>query len=178
MPQHTEHPERKLLHEVHQRKLENVAVATNPLAASLGMRIGSVPALGQVILTFGIDEGFTQGGGVVQGGIFAAMLDFGLAFAALSATPADRSVCTIGLNVNYLRPALPGRFTVEALLEKMGRTVAVARASLYNAEGQLLATASSPLAVVPYPAARASRSLGAAQSTKLRTREESSRECG
>lgn len=60
----------------------------------------------------------------------------------------------------------------------MGRTVAVARASLYSAEGQLLATASSPLAVVPYPAARTSRSLGAAQSTKLRTREESSRECG
>lgn len=149
-----EHPERALLLRIHADQLDNVAVDTNPLATALGMRIKALPSLGQITVTFEVGAAFSQGDGYVQGGIFATMLDFGLAFAAMSATPAGRTVSTIGLTVNYLRPARPGHFVVEAVVEKMGRSVAVSRASLSDSEGRLVATASSPLAVLAFPAER------------------------
>ncbi|MEY2633520.1 MAG: hypothetical protein RIR00_2174 [Pseudomonadota bacterium] len=149
-PAHAEHPERTFLRGIHDRGDKEVAVTTNPLAGALKMRIAEVPEYGRVLIHYDIDRQFAQGDGIVQGGICATMLDFGLAFAAMSAVPSGRTVSTIGLNVNYLRPAPLGAFLVEGQVEKMGRTVAVARASLFDPAGKLIATASSPLAVVPF----------------------------
>jgi len=147
---HAEHPERTLLRGIHELARSDVPVATNPLAGALNMRIAAVPEFGHVVISYDIGEQFAQGDGIVQGGICATMLDFGLAFAAMSAVPSGRTVSTIGLNVNYLRPGQLGKFTVDGQVEKMGRTVAVARASLMDEAGRLIATASSPLAVIPF----------------------------
>lgn len=156
-----DNPDRALLAAALAGDLRDVPVAANPIAQAWGMVLHRVRE-GEVSLGYTIDERFVQGAGAVQGGIVAGMLDFGLAFAALTRVGAGESVATVSLNVNFLRAARPGRFRVEAGLERMGRTMAFARAELFQEDGQCVASASSPIAVIRTPAAPGSQSSSAA----------------
>lgn len=104
-------------------------------------------APGEVRLGFRCGAAHVQGNGVVNGGIVATMLDLGLAWAALTRLPAERSAATIALNVAFLRPALPGAFTVAGRTVAFGYRTAQSEAQLFDAEGRLIATATSPLAL-------------------------------
>ena len=104
---------------------------------------------GWVRIGFYPPEAFTQGNGVVQGGIISAMLDFGMTFAAFSKIPVEASVATVSQTTNYFRPVFVGELIVEAELEKAGRTLINARASLFDSERSLLASATAPIAVIP-----------------------------
>ncbi|HBR99003.1 MAG TPA: hypothetical protein DD979_16740, partial [Gammaproteobacteria bacterium] len=91
---------------------------------------------------------FTQGAGAIQGGIVATMLDFGLAFAALSVVDVTQSVATASIAVNYYRPAFAGHYTVRACIDKQGRTLIFASAELFDTRGKTIAMSNSPLIVV------------------------------
>ncbi|MBS1142850.1 MAG: thioesterase superfamily protein [Proteobacteria bacterium] len=142
-----EHPERALVRRAIEQKLHDVPVATNPLAISLNMRILDAQD-GRVRIGYRPPEGFTQGNGVVQGGIISAMLDFAMVFAAFSKVPVDATVATVSQTTNYFRPAFLGELVVEAELEKVGRTLINARASLFDMEKAVLASATAPIAVI------------------------------
>jgi len=146
----TQHPERAFIRAVIAEGRRDVPVPTNPLAESLGMVIRTAEE-GRVTAGFAADARFTQGNGVIQGGILATMLDFGMVFAAFSVIPADRTLATVAQTTSFLRPAAPGAFTVEAEVERAGRHVVHARAAIRDAAGQTVATATAPLAVVPLP---------------------------
>lgn len=122
-------------------------VPDSPLAQQLRMRLVHAER-GSVEASFSVGESFTQGGGVIQGGIVAALLDFGLAFAALSVLEAGCTAATTALTVNYLRPAPHGDYRVQGQLEKHGRSLIYASARLFCSQGRLVATASSPMAIV------------------------------
>lgn len=143
----TEHPERALVRRAIEQKLSGLPVTTNPLAISLNMRILEA-CDGWVRVAYTTPEGFTQGNGVVQGGIISAMLDFAMIFAAFSKVPADATVATVSQTTNYFRPVFLGELVVEAALEKAGRTLINARASLFDGERSLLASATAPIAVI------------------------------
>ena len=143
----SEHPERALVRRAIEQKLTNLLVTTNPLAVSLNMHIREARD-GWVRIAFSPPEGFTQGNGVVQGGIISAMLDIGMIFAAFSMVPADATVATVSQTTNYFRPVFLGELIVEAELEKSGRTLINARASLFSADKSLLASATAPIAVI------------------------------
>lgn len=143
-----EHPERTLVRRVIDEGARDVAVETNPLAIALGMRLLTAGE-GSVRLAFTVGAGFTQGNGVVQGGIISALLDFGMVFAAFSSVPPGATVATVSQTTNYFRPAPAGALWVEAELEKAGRTMINARATLLDTEGRLLASATAPIAVIP-----------------------------
>jgi uncharacterized protein (TIGR00369 family) len=142
-----EHAERALVRRVIDQQLIDVPVTTNPLAIALHMRLLAAQD-GRVRLGFTVGDAFTQGNGVVQGGIVSAMLDFAMSFAAFSMVPASATVTTVAQTTNYFRPARSGEFTVEAELEKVGRTLINARASLRGPDGVLLASATAPIAVI------------------------------
>ena len=142
-----EHPERALVRRAIEQKLTGLPVTTNPLAISLNMRILEARD-GWVRIGFHPPEAFTQGNGVVQGGIISAMLDFGMIFAAFSMVPVDATVATVSQTTNYFRPVFLGEVIVEAELEKAGRTLINARASLFDADRTLLASATAPIAVI------------------------------
>ncbi|TXT31496.1 MAG: thioesterase superfamily protein [Rhodocyclaceae bacterium] len=142
-----EHPERALVRRAIEQKLTDLPVTTNPLAVSLNMRIVEARD-GRMRIGFCPPEAFTQGNGVVQGGIISAMLDFGMTFAAFSKAPVEASVATVSQTTNYFRPVFVGELIVEAELEKTGRTLINARASLYDAERLLLASATAPIAMI------------------------------
>lgn len=146
---HPEHPERALIRQLLAAPAgEWAAVTTNPLAAAMRMEL-SAHGPGHVSARFVVDQPFTNGNGVLQGGIVSAMLDFGMVFAAFSQIPADATIATVSQTTNFFRAAMPGAYIVEAELEKSGRTLINARATLSGADGKPVASATSPLAVLP-----------------------------
>jgi len=80
---------------------------------------------------------------IVQGGIVTAMLDASMAHVVLVTEGVAISVASIDIQVSFLRPARAGAFTAVGSYVKPGRTIAFLKAELYNATGDLVATATS-----------------------------------
>ena len=145
----TDHPEQALVHHLLLAPESlPAAVTTNPLAQAFAMRIEECRSE-HVRARFRIGLEFTQGNTVVQGGIQAAMLDFGMIFAAFTRTDSGHTLATIALTTHYLRPALAGDFVVEADVDRAGRSLIHAHATLFAADGKPVATASAAIAVIP-----------------------------
>lgn len=92
---------------------------------------------------------FLNPAGFVQGGLLAAMLDDAMGPAVLIKSGGALYTATISMNVSYLAPARPGRFTAEAQVVQMGKTVAFMEASLCDGEGVVVAKASASARLVP-----------------------------
>ncbi|HEX2540240.1 MAG TPA: thioesterase family protein [Caldimonas sp.] len=92
----------------------------------------------------------------LHGGVISATLDAMAGLAVMAAigarhmdeTPAERlrrfgKLGTIDLRIDYLRPAIGERFTLEAEVLRLGSRVASTRMGFRAADGKLLATGSS-----------------------------------
>ncbi len=112
----------------------------NPLAENLGLYIENV-SKEHILIRYDISDAYTQGIGVIQGGILSAMLDFAAAYLGLLNTELDKNVTTTNLSINYLRPALPGRYYAEARLDKSGQKMIFASAQLYQIQNKPIANA-------------------------------------
>jgi len=73
-----------------------------------------------------------------HGGILAALVDLTADWALVSRT--GRGVPTVDMRVNYHRPAMPGDLTARGKVVKFGGQFSVAEASVFDAEGKLLAS--------------------------------------
>ena len=73
-----------------------------------------------------------------HGGILAAIIDVAADFAI--AAKLGRPVPTIDLRVDYHKAALPGDLVAKARVVRMGSQVSTAEASLYNQDGELVAS--------------------------------------
>ena len=113
-----------------------------PIAELLSSRIEQLDiATGAATMTFVADERFVHGGGVVQGGIIATMMDFCIAVILLAGIEPGESIGTTNLNVEYHRPALPGTFRAHGRVTKKGRTISFAQCELYDMAGKQVAAA-------------------------------------
>jgi uncharacterized protein (TIGR00369 family) len=127
-----------------------LALTASPLQQALrGEIVGIDAAMGGAVLAFEPGAEFTQGNGVIQGGIVTTMLDFALAFAALVRAPADMSVSSVTLTVNFIKPALPGRMIARGTVIRMGSRMAFAEARIGPDDINPVATATTVMAVVP-----------------------------
>jgi uncharacterized protein (TIGR00369 family) len=126
--------------------LKEVSLQTNPAFVALSaVLVEATP--GKATTSFVASDAMLQGHGVVGGGAIANMLDSAMAVAALSALAPGQSCATISVTVNMLRPAKPGRLVAEAVVTRLGRSVAFTSGELKDADGKLVATATSNLAV-------------------------------
>jgi uncharacterized protein (TIGR00369 family) len=125
------------------------AFDANPLARALGARLVAADATsGRLEMEYEPGLEFVQGAGMIQGGAIASMLDFVMAFAVMTRLGADRTVTTTSLNVLFLKAAPNGRYVCAGEIERAGRTIAFARATLFPRGGSPVASASSTLAIV------------------------------
>jgi uncharacterized protein (TIGR00369 family) len=85
--------------------------------------------------------------GSVHGGLLAAALDHVLAVTAMLAMPDDGLPSTAGMNVQFLRPALPA-LELRGRVTRGGKTLVFARAEVLDRDGQLCATSDGTFAVV------------------------------
>ena len=119
-----------------------LAVDTNPLAASLHAELLRFVD-GRLEMAFVPGAEFLQGAQVIQGGVVGAMLDFAMGFVVMATLPDGLTTATAQLAVSYFKPVLAGRCTVAAEIDRTGRTIAFTRATLGDAAGAVLATATS-----------------------------------
>ncbi len=73
-----------------------------------------------------------------HGGILAALVDLAADWAMVKKT--GRGVPTIDMRVDYHAAAMPGDLTARGKVVKMGRQFSVAEASVFDADGKLLAS--------------------------------------
>jgi uncharacterized protein (TIGR00369 family) len=100
---------------------------------------------GRTVWRAKVDERFLNPAGAVQGGFLAAMLDSAMGASAVTLT-GERSVSVANteMKVSFLRSARAGDvLTCVATVLKPGRQVSFLEATIENAAGDLVATASS-----------------------------------
>jgi uncharacterized protein (TIGR00369 family) len=144
-------PDFALVHRFVKDNTGPLPVGSNPLAEMLRATLTAVePAAGGVTLRYEPGPQFLQGNGVIQGGVITAMLDFAMAFAALARTPANAVVSTASLNVNFLRPALPGIYRSVGRVTRLGTRIAFLESELVReTDGAVVATATAVMALNP-----------------------------
>lgn len=81
--------------------------------------------------------------GTLHGGILCDIADAAMGFAYVSTLEEGESFTTLELKINYLRPVFAGKLVASARLVKGGRSVGMVEADVKDAEGRLVARASS-----------------------------------
>jgi uncharacterized protein (TIGR00369 family) len=121
-----------------------------PCAQSLGWELLEADeSSGSVRVVFEGKTAFCNPGGNIQGGFVAAMLDDTLGPTVLVKTGGTHYCATIDLNVSFLAPARPGRLFGIGRIVQFGKTIAFLEGELCDAEGKVLARATSSARVVP-----------------------------
>ena len=122
---------------------------TPPCAQLLGWHIlEAEPERGWIRIGFRGRPEFVNPAGYVQGGFLAAMLDDCMGPAAFIASHGALYTATMDMNVSYLAPAKPGPLVGEGQVVQMGKSVAFLEAKLFDAEGVLVARATSTARLV------------------------------
>ena len=115
-----------------------------PAAALLGWElISEDPEAGTIEIAFHPDGRMLNPQGSVQGGFVAAMLDDTMGPALVSMSGGTIMPRSIDLNVSFIRPVMPGRVVGRGRVVKAGRAVVFLEGELFDAEGNLLARATS-----------------------------------
>ncbi len=86
---------------------------------------------------------FCNPAGQVQGGFLMAMLDETMSVAAVVASGMTAFVPTLEMKTSFFRPALPGPLKVVGRVARWGRQICFLEGEIYDADGRLLAKASS-----------------------------------
>ncbi len=122
---------------------------TDPLSGLLMTDLLELdPESGTALVAFEPDERFKQGGGIIQGGIVTAMLDYAMALAAFSRTLDGQSFATVSMTTHFLRQSLPGRHLARGRLDRMGGRMIFASAEIRrDGEDAVLATGTAVMAI-------------------------------
>jgi len=88
-------------------------------------------------------------GGVVQGGFVSGWIDAAMAHAVMSLTGREFTPMSLEIKVSYFAPARPGRVIAEGWIERRGKSTCFTEGVLKDANGAVLAKASSTIRLVP-----------------------------
>ena len=121
-----------------------------PITATMNLEFVSAEE-GLVVFTCQADESHYNPIGVVHGGFVCTALDTVAGCAVHSTLPAGTGYTSIEIKVSYLRPVTvdSGPLRAEGRIVKSGSRVAFAEGTITDAQGRVVATASSTLLVFP-----------------------------
>lgn len=122
-----------------------------PASALLGWELLSEDAeKGEIEIAFHPGAETLNPRGVIQGGFVAAMLDDTMGPALVTKTQGKVMASSIDINVSFLKPARPGRLICKGRVVSLGRRIAFLEGELFDAEGTLLARATSSAVPTPF----------------------------
>jgi uncharacterized protein (TIGR00369 family) len=98
---------------------------------------------GRAVFEVDADERFWNPMGTVHGGILCDLADGAMGCANLSRLEEGETFTTIELKINFLKPVWEGRLTAVGTVIKAGKTIALCEARVTDAEGSLVAYATS-----------------------------------
>jgi uncharacterized protein (TIGR00369 family) len=121
-----------------------------PIAQLLGMRPSKV-GRGLVSFECAPDESVYNPLGLVHGGFICTLADTVTGCAVHTTLEAGTAYTSIDITVNYLRPVTVASGTLVATgrVTKPGRRIALAAAEVHDADGRLVATATSNCLIMP-----------------------------
>lgn len=107
--------------------------------------------VGRVVFTCEPDESMYNPIGVVHGGLVCTLLDSVAGCAVQTTLPAGQGYTSLEIKVNYLRPVTleSGPLTAVGVVTKPGSRAAFVEGTVHDAQGKLVATASSTCLVFP-----------------------------
>jgi len=115
--------------------------------ALIGASLGKVAA-GEVEISLPYRDDLTQQKGYVHGGILGMIADSACGYAAFSLMPPGGSLVTVEYKMNILNPARAS-LVARGHVVKPGRSLTVARAEVYAADGTHVATMQQTLMALP-----------------------------
>jgi uncharacterized protein (TIGR00369 family) len=115
-----------------------VLVAQIPFNQHLGLHVARIFKDG-VALECELRPEMKNRHGTLHGGVTATLVDAAIGVAAI-ALSGGRPLSTVDLKVNYLRPAVEGRFQCRAHLVKAGKTLVFGEAKVRDGRGRIVAT--------------------------------------
>jgi len=123
----------------------------DPLMQTMGfIRTVSIDAdVGRVVVEFEAKKNQCHSGNIVQGGFVTGWIDNAMATAVLFKTDFERMVMSLEIKVSFYRAANPGLVVAEGWIERIGKKTAFAEGVLRNPEGEIIAKASSTIALMP-----------------------------
>jgi uncharacterized protein (TIGR00369 family) len=116
--------------------------ALPPVARLVGFRVAAVE-VGGVTLEIDTSERHHNAVGTLHGGILCDVADAAMGLAYATTLPKGESFTTVELKINYLRPVWKSRLRVVGRVVKGGRTLGLTEADVFDAQGRLVARASS-----------------------------------
>ncbi|MGC9105866.1 MAG: PaaI family thioesterase [Thermoprotei archaeon] len=119
--------------------LVNSILSNDPIASHLGLKVVELRE-GFAATEFPYKIALTRPGGIINGGMICAAIDYTGGIAVLTVNDKDDQV-TAELKVNFLEPLREGPFRVQAQVVRKGRTLVTVEAKVFDAEGRLGAIA-------------------------------------
>ena len=113
-----------------------------PVAELLALELVS-HADGEARMEMEVREEHGNPMGTVQGGILCALADGAMGWAYVSGLAEGESFTTVELKMNYLRPFWTGRLVAKGRVVHRGRTVGLTECEILDADGRLIAHATS-----------------------------------
>jgi uncharacterized protein (TIGR00369 family) len=132
------------------RALIDGSIPPPPIVGLMKMQAVSAE-VGTVVFTCEPDESMYNPIGMVHGGLVCTLLDSVLGCATQTTLPLGQSYTSLDITVSYLRPVLAtsGTLTAVGRVVKPGSRACFAEATVHDASGKLVATATSTLLVFP-----------------------------
>ncbi len=113
-----------------------------PFAETLGFRLAAVEP-GRAVVELECGRPHENTFATVHGGVYCSVADTAMGIAHGSLLAEGESSTTVDLQITFLRPLKSGRMRAEARVVKNGRTLTFVECDVWDAEGKLVARASS-----------------------------------
>ena len=113
-----------------------------PVAELIGFTTVSAGG-GESVMELEVEERHSNPMGTVHGGILCDLADAAMGVAYYSTLADGESFTTLELKVNFLRPFWQGRLVASGRVVSKGRTVGLTECDVLDAEGRLIAHATS-----------------------------------
>ena len=113
-----------------------------PVAELVGLELlGS--GGGECRMAMDVEERHSNPMGTIHGGILCDLADAAMGMAYFSTLADGESFTTLELKINFLRPFWTGRLVANGRVVSRGRTVGLAECDVVDADGRLIARATS-----------------------------------
>ncbi len=123
-------------------------VNRSPYFLLLSMKIKELE-WGTSVLEVKLAEKHLQPFGYVHGGAIASVMDAATFWAVFPRVKDGMGLTTVEIKVNYLAPVQKGRLVVKGRCIKIGKTLALGDATIYDGKGNLLAHGTATMMIVP-----------------------------
>jgi len=92
-----------------------------------------------------LDQRHLQPFGIVHGGVIATLIDTATFWAGFMRLPEDAGLVNVDLKLNYLKAVASGHLRAAGRCLRAGRQISYAEASVFDADGELVAHGTSTL---------------------------------